>query len=88
MTVRKFRSIEEMNEAQRPRVETDPARIARRASALFALARAFGLTHFTGVHKFRSIEESNEFRRSWTRERAAGISARPPQEQSSPKPVD
>jgi hypothetical protein len=43
---------------------------------------------FTGVHKFRSIEESNEFRRSWTRERAARMSARPPQEQSSPKPVD
>ena len=68
--IRKLRSIEETNEAQRTVPETDPPHLIQRVSALFAFVNAFGLTRFRGVHKFRNIEESNEFRKTWMRDRA------------------
>lgn len=71
--IRKFRSIEEMNAAQRPVLETDPVRLLQRVSDLYDLAKAICPGTFTGVHKFRSIEESNAFRLSWIRDRAASM---------------
>lgn len=63
--VRKFRNIEEMNEAQRPHLETDPRRALEQAASLYQLYRAAFPTGFKGVHKFRTIEESNRFRVEW-----------------------
>jgi hypothetical protein len=70
--IRKFRSIEEMNAAQRLCPETDPERILQRAHQLYESAMEMVGTRrrFRGVHKFRSIEESNQFRLAWMRDRA------------------
>jgi len=71
LMVRRFRSIEEMDQAQQPVLETDPRRLAQRITGLYELARMLCPGLFRGVHKFRSIEEANEFRRTWIRQRVA-----------------
>lgn len=69
--IRKFRTVEEMNAASRPQLETDPHRILELADGLYELAARFCGTRrrFRGVHKFRTLEESNQFRLTWLRER-------------------
>ncbi|MEW6280585.1 MAG: hypothetical protein AB1758_18315 [Candidatus Eremiobacterota bacterium] len=69
MSLRKFRSVEEMNESQRPSLETDPERLLARIAALFEFSRRFAPWRPVGVFKFRSQEESNAWRLAWTRKR-------------------
>lgn len=69
MSLKKFRSVEEMNEAQRPVLETDPERLIARLTALFELSRIFAPHRPVGVFKFRTLEEANAWRTAWTKER-------------------
>lgn len=69
--IRKFRTVEEMNEAQKPVLETDAERLSERAAGVLAFAAALPGERFRGVHKFRTQDESNAFRLEWMRKRAA-----------------
>jgi len=81
--VRRFRTVEEMNRAQRPEVETDPLRLEQRIAGLYELARMMCPGLFRGVHKFRTIEEANAFRRTWTVERVQRCAMLPPTDDGS-----
>ena len=75
MSVRKFRSIEEMK-AQPRWLETGNPSIPRRIRYLWELATAFGpLGIPRGVRKYRSIEEANADRDRWESERIERIRA-------------
>ena len=72
MPVRKFRSIEEMNEAWEWLPPGDPA-IARQIRYLWGMVGTIlgpYLKTLRGVHKFRSIEEKNAFDAYNDRERS------------------
>ncbi len=78
MPVRKFRTIEEMNEFERQRWRN--ASPEQRTGRIFAIHE---LAHGTipplnlpkGVHKFRSIEEMNAFKDRYEQERAGRLRA-------------
>jgi len=71
MPVRKYRSIEEMNQDRRWLPKGDPS-IVPKMKYLWELASAFGpLCIPRGVRKYRSIEDADADRASWERERAA-----------------
>ena len=76
MPVRKFRTIEEMNEYDRQRWRN--ADDAARAGRLFAIYKLMGtlgpaLNLPKGVHKFHSFEEMRAFRKRFEDERIARI---------------
>ena len=77
MPVRKFRTIEEMNEFDRERLRADDPRLFDRIEALWRnwrnLLPPLGIPR--GVHKFRSIEEMNAFKDRYVNERIARIRA-------------
>ena len=78
MPVRKFRSIEEMNEADRDRwLDCDDPRLAEHIGSFWAEWGGLipPLDFPKGVHKFRSIEEMNAFRERYEDERIARIRA-------------
>jgi hypothetical protein len=67
MTVKKFRSIQDMP-AVAPRRPHDPENL-RIACELSELAYAMAPWHFEpGVYKFRSVEEAWEHRERWQKE--------------------
>lgn len=65
MTVRKFRSIEEMKQA--PRSETDSRELPRVLSALWELGVRTRRAPLPprGVHKHRSIEAAKALKEKW-----------------------
>ncbi|MHB2019890.1 MAG: hypothetical protein ACYCW6_23365 [Candidatus Xenobia bacterium] len=67
--VRKYRSIEAMNEDQKPVVETDPHRLLERLANLHELSRRLCPRLYRGVHKFRTLEKHEAFRQAWEAER-------------------
>ena len=78
MPVRKFRTIEEMNEFDRQRRwNVEPEQAARRMSGIWQLTGGIcpPLNFPKGVHKFRSIEEMNAFKERYEDERIARIKA-------------
>ena len=78
MPVRKFRSIEEMNEFDRERrMAGDSPGLHGRIEALWNEWRDLlpPLNAPKGVHKFRSIEEMNAFKERYENERIARIRA-------------
>lgn len=69
MPVQKFRSIEEMNLAERWLPTGHPS-IVRKMRYLWQLSSAFGpLCIPRGVRKYRSIDEANADRDLWEQER-------------------
>jgi hypothetical protein len=68
--VRKYRTLEEMNRAQRWLPPGDPS-IVPKMRYLWQLAAAFGpLCIPRGVRKYHSIEEASADRLRWEKERA------------------
>jgi len=78
MPLRKFRTIEEMNAAERDRWldSGDPRLTARIRFVLGMGSLAPSLNFPKGVHKFRSIEEMNAFKERYENERFALIRQR------------
>lgn len=76
MPVRKYRSIEEMNQDWRWNRPGDPA-ITQKIRMLWRFAETAvqpaGLCIPRGVRKYRSIEEANRDRDEWERERIARL---------------
>jgi hypothetical protein len=72
MPIRKYRSIEEMNEDWRWNAPGDPA-ITRKIRALWRFSESavqpVGLCIPRGVRKYRSVEEANGDREEWEQER-------------------
>ncbi|MCU1230407.1 MAG: hypothetical protein JWO97_3291 [Acidobacteria bacterium] len=77
MPLRKFRSIEEMNEFYRQRLREDDPRLFERIEAHWKRCEHFAppLDISAGVHKFHTIDEMNAFKESHIDARIARIRA-------------
>jgi hypothetical protein len=78
MTVRKFRTIEEMNAADEERwLPSGDPRLIRRIEALWHEASLLipPLDIPAGVYKYRSVEEANADRERWEQKRVDALRA-------------
>lgn len=78
MPLRKFRTIEEMNAAERDRwIDSSDPRLAGRIRFVLEMGCLAPAPNFPkGVHKFRSIEEMNAFKDRYIDERIASLRRR------------
>jgi SNF2 family DNA or RNA helicase len=79
MTVRRYRTLDEMNRDIRLVAPGDPS-IPRRMQELWQLSEQLlgevGTCVPRGVRKYRSVEEANADREQWERERVRRLQAR------------